>query len=566
MKNIKVLSTLLLIAVLLAMGKLNAQDFIQNLLKDELQLHFNSLQKQDKPPYFLSYRLKEEHIEVLSSAFGSLVMQQKSQNRALAVQLKVGDYTFDNTRSLNDMGLMNLYSGLSFKILPREDSILPLRKIIREGTDEAYKSALEAYDKLILKKDPQNSEQNDFSKQEPTVYFEPGQTYLPINESWVDYIKTMTAAFNDDETILEAKALLAIRSSREYLMNTEGTSLALNNNKSSLTLVILFRCEDGNMAPYVKSYNVNTPDQLPDKAEMQEEIASIKLLISKLRTAPLADPFSGPALLSAEASGVFFHEIFGHRVEGHRLGQKLDAHTFKNQLGEKILPESMSITFDPTVNFYNDTPLIGHYLYDSEGTAGQKVEVVKNGIFRNYLMSRKPVKGISNSNGHGRGEFGVPAVSRQSNLFVTSQSGVSDEKLYESLRKLCKKQKKEFGFLFEEVIGGFTNTDRNMPNAFNVIPVVVYKVFADGRPNELVRGVTLIGTPLTMFSEIQACGKTYGVFNGYCGAESGSMPTSTIAPSILVKKIETQKQMEIKGGVTRINSPDLENQAIDNGK
>jgi TldD protein len=122
---------------------------------------------------------------------------------------------------------------------------------------------------------------------------------------------------------------------------------------------------------------------------------------------------------------------------------------------------------------------------------------------------------------------------------------------------MCKKQKKEYGYLFEEVIGGFTNADRMSINAFNIIPIVVYRVYTDGRPDEMVRGVSLIGTPLTMFSEIEACGGKQAVFNGYCGAESGSVPTSTIAPSLLVNKIETQQQFEIKGEVPQISSPDL---------
>jgi len=561
MKKIRIVS-IVMIAFVLTMAELHAQDFIQNLLKDELNLHFNSLQKQEKPPYFMSYRLRESQLTMFGTAFGSLVMEQKSRDRLMSVEVRVGDYKFDNTHPINEMGFGNNFSGISIQMLPLEDSLLPLRKAIRQCTDEGYKSSLEAFEELRLMKDSLNDGYNDFSNQEASVFSIPCEPFVAVDSSWIDYLKEITASFNDDENILEARAILAISSTRDYHLNTEGTSLALNGNKSSLNIVILFSCEDGNMAPYVKSYNVNTPDQLPGKEQMLKEVAAMKLLIAKLRTAPLADPYSGPALLSAGASGVFFHEIFGHRVEGHRLSLKMDAHTFKKQLGEKILPESMSITFDPSAIYHNETPLIGHYMFDDEGVAGQRVEVVKNGIFMNYLMSRKPVKGIANSNGHGRGEFGVPAVSRQSNLFVTSTSGVSDEKLYESLRKLCKKQKKEYGFLFEEVIGGFTNTDRMSPNSFNVIPVVVYKVFADGRPNELVRGVTLIGTPLTMFSEIEECGKNYGVFNGYCGAESGSVPTSTIAPSLLVKKIETQKQMEIRGGVSRISSPDLDNQTI----
>jgi predicted Zn-dependent protease len=75
-----------------------------------------------------------------------------------------------------------------------------------------------------------------------------------------------------------------------------------------------------------------------------------------------------------------------------------------------------------------------------------------------------------------------------------------------------------------------------------VIPLVVRKVFADGRPDELVRGVDIVGTPLTSFSKIVATGDDPEIFNGSCGAESGWVPVSAISPSILVTQIEIEKK------------------------
>jgi TldD protein len=114
------------------------------------------------------------------------------------------------------------------------------------------------------------------------------------------------------------------------------------------------------------------------------------------------------------------------------------------------------------------------------------------------------------------------------------------------LRKMlineCQKQKKPYGYFFMDVIGGFTTTDRYMPNAFNIFPTEVYRVYVDGRPDELVRGVELIGTPLAMFAEIKAADDKSEVFTGFCGAESGSVPVTAISPSLYVKRIETQKK------------------------
>jgi TldD protein len=72
---------------------------------------------------------------------------------------------------------------------------------------------------------------------------------------------------------------------------------------------------------------------------------------------------------------------------------------------------------------------------------------------------------------------------------------------------------------------------------------MVYRVLPDGR-EELVRGVDLIGTPLTAFSRIEAADDQLDVFNGTCGAESGGVPVSAVAPDVLVGQIEVQKKAQ----------------------
>jgi predicted Zn-dependent protease len=264
--------------------------------------------------------------------------------------------------------------------------------------------------------------------------------------------------------------------------------------------------------------------------------------LEKLKTAPVVDPYIGPAILSGKASGVFFHEILGHRLEGHRQKSESDAQTFKKKVGEKVLPEFMSIVFDPTIKELQGLKLSGAYSFDDEGTKGEKVVCIENGILKDFLMSRTPIDNFPRSNGHARCQPGLKPVSRQSNLLVESKNILSEQQLRQMLIEECKKQNKAFGLIFTENQGGFTSTGRVSPNAFNVTPLVVFKVYTDGRPDELVRGVDLIGTPLTTFGKIMATGSKLEVFNGTCGAESGGVPVSAVSPSILVSEIEVQKK------------------------
>jgi predicted Zn-dependent protease len=166
---------------------------------------------------------------------------------------------------------------------------------------------------------------------------------------------------------------------------------------------------------------------------------------------------------------------------------------------------------------------------------------VRNGVFENFLMSRSPIAGFAHSNGHGRAQMGLVPVARQSNLVVTTSRPVSRDSLKAMLIDLVKQQHKPYGLFFDDVQGGFTITQRTMPNAFNVLPVMVYRIYPDGR-EELVRGADLIGTPLTVFSKIVAADSTTRVFNGVCGAESGWVPVSASSPDILISQIEIQKK------------------------
>jgi predicted Zn-dependent protease len=207
-----------------------------------------------------------------------------------------------------------------------------------------------------------------------------------------------------------------------------------------------------------------------------------------------------------------------------------------------VLPDFISVFDDPTLKQIGGVDLNGTYAFDDDGVAAQRVTVVDKGILKNFLLSRSPVAGFEQSNGHGRKAPGYGSVGRQGNLIVESSKTVNEAALRQMLIDEAKRQGKQFGLLFKDISGGFTTTTRSSPQAFQVTPIMVYRIYVDGRPDELVRGVDLIGTPLTSFSKIVAAGDKQEVFNGFCGAESGYVPVSAVAPSILTTQIEVQKK------------------------
>jgi predicted Zn-dependent protease len=264
--------------------------------------------------------------------------------------------------------------------------------------------------------------------------------------------------------------------------------------------------------------------------------------LKALRRAPLADPFIGPAILEGRAAGVFFHEIFGHRVEGHRQKNEEEGQTFAKKIGEPIMPPFINVYDDPTLSRIGDVDLNGFYQFDDEGVVAQRANLVEGGVLKGFLLSRSPTRGFDHSNGHGRRQEGRTVVSRQGNLVVEPKVAVPVTELRRRLREEAKRQGKPYGLLFRDISGGFTNTARGGPQAFKVLPIIVYRVWVDGRSDELVRGADLVGTPLSALSRIMAAGDDYQTFNGYCGAESGFVPVSATSPSLLVQQIEIERR------------------------
>lgn len=359
---------------------------------------------------------------------------------------------------------------------------------------------------------------------------------------WEEKLKKYSAVFLKNKDVITGVATFSFIIERKYFVSSDGSNITENRVTCRVMVNGEVQADDGMELPLYNSYFGFYPGDLPSDDVIIAETEKLSETLTKLRSAPVVDSYTGPALLSAESAGVFFHEIFGHRIEGQRMKDETDAQTFKKKVGQKILNENLSIIFDPGITKYKDFYLNGAYKYDDQGQQGKRVVIVEKGILKNFLMSRTPIQGFSNSNGHGRAQAGSQAVSRQSNMFVESNKPLTKEKLRKTLIEEAKKQGKEYGYLFVSTIGGFTLTGRYLPNAFNVTPTEVYRIYIDGRPDELVRGVDLVGTPLSIFSNIEAAGDDYGLFTGFCGAESGSVPVSTVCPTLFVKQIETQRK------------------------
>ena len=526
-----------------------------NILSEELERNFTALKaKADPAPYFLSYSVVEQQTQVLSGSFGTLQAQAKNNSRVFDVSVRVGSPKLDNYHQTR--GERPQFTSTQF--LPLEDKPDAIKRRIWLATDRTSRLATQRLINLKTSTQVNVAEEDksdDFSSEEPSAFTAPPRKFQPVPEDWTDRIRRLSAELGKVSGVLSSNVSLRVQNETKYFVNTEGTRLQHGRGFVRVVIFASGKASDGMDLSTTEYFESQDLAGLPKEADLMAAVGRVAKDLKGLLDAPVVDPFVGPAILSGRASGVFFHEIFGHRIEGHRQKDETDGQTFTKSVNAPILPEFLSVLFDPTREKYGNTDLNGSYSYDDEGIKARPVTVVEKGVLKTFLMSRSPIRGFSQSNGHGRRQPGAEVVSRQSNLIVESSKKVSDEQLRAMLIAEIKRQNKPHGFYFQHVTGGYTTTGRSGFQSFKVLPLVVYRVYPDGRPDELVRGVDIVGTPLASFAKIMATSDRPEVFNGYCGAESGSVPVSAVSPAILVSELEIQKKDKGKDRPPLLNPP-----------
>jgi TldD protein len=511
-------------------------------MRDELNRNFQILkQKGDPPPYFLAYEVTDQEIAGLSATLGAVTAASQTRSRVLDVSVRVGSPKLDNYhRVRGDRAQFTSGVALSY-----EDSVNAIKRQLWAETDRAYRAAAERLIKIKTSTQVKAAEEDasdDFSAEEPSR-FEQSVPRLKFNQAeWSDRLRRLSAHFAKYPELLSSAVSLTAQTDGRYLVNSEGSRIHHGRGYARLLIAAAARAADGSDLTLTRIWEAVDLDGLPSDSTLEDGAARLAKQAIALLHAPTADPFVGPAIFSGRAAGVFFHEIFGHRIEGHRQKDESEGQTFTRSVNTKILPDFLSVVFDPTLHKAAGVDLAGWYAYDDEGVKARPVTVVASGVLKTFLMSRSPVRGFDKSNGHGRRQPGLEPVSRQSNLLVQSSKAVPEKQLRQMLIEEAKRQNKPYGLYLEDVTGGFTTTGRGGPQAFKVIPVVVYRVYADGRPDELVRGADIVGTPLASFARILATSNKPEVFNGVCGAESGGVPVSAVSPAILVSEIEIERK------------------------
>jgi len=516
------------------------EDILLSTMQQELGRAHDSFAKLDPAPYFLSYSVQDRRMAVAVASQGSLLNSTFGRRRSADVIIRIGTPALDNAHEENRA------SAISSGTIPLQDDRNAISRVLWRLSSEEYRKASRAYANVKTRTQVHAQEEDtspDFSQEPPQNHSDMGASASsPDQRALENLVRQFSSHFRAYPYVYNSMVVASVEHVLNHYVSSEGTRVITPQSMVRVTIQAETRADDGMELMRVETFQTETMEELPSETEVAARTDKMAADLKALRAAPLAEPFDGPALLSGRAAAVFFHEVLGHRLEGHRQRGETEGQTFTKKVNQPVLPAFLSVSDDPTRHVLGSIPLSGSYEFDDEGMPAARVDVIQNGILKDFLMSRMPIKDFAKSNGHGRSQPGLMPTGRQGNLIVSSTKTIKDSDLRQKLKDEIKKQGKPYGLYFEDIQGGFTLTQRAMPQAFQVLPVLVWRVYPDDRPDELVRGVDIVGTPLSAMERILVTGDTTAVFNGVCGAESGSVPVSAAAPAMLFSDIEVQKR------------------------
>ena len=516
---------------------------ILSAMHQEIKRSKNLLQAPGHPkPYFISYLVRDTDHYTVWSTYGAIGHNQREHQRSCFPDIRVGSFTYDQ---VTKGGLTNPdddSDGNSLFDLPIEDDQDALQFSLWRLTDSAYRESVKNFHRR-KSRDVSYLDENrafpSFQKQRSRKSFSKLATLAIDRDKWETYVRQASKIFKRFPEIKNSSVEYNGTLHTKFFVSSEGSEHVWQESFHSLTAYAWFHTKKSNEEATIV-FNTRLPKELPTLGEFTRRILS---RIEKLYLVDSGSPmtsYSGPVLLAPRPAGLFIHEVVGHRLEGSRLLSDEEGKTLKDKVGKKIMHPDLSIYDDPTLESWQGQSLLGHFQIDDEGSVSKKVKLVENGVLKNFLTTRIPLKTKGHlNNGHARNQRYERPISRMGNLMIESRSSLSWQQLKKKLLTLVHEQGLPFGMILLEVEGGETGTEAYNFQAFLGEVTLALKIFPDGR-EEYVKGVDFVGTPLAALSHIAAVGSQRELDNGFCGAESGTVPVSTIAPAMLLSTLELQ--------------------------
>lgn len=517
------------------------------ILQSEVARAMSELHIEGHPkPYFLSHLLRHDEELRFEAKFGALLTEKRETRRNAFVDVRVGNYRRDQVRS---GGLRDNNTELeSYELVRQPIGGQPdgLRHALWRLTEAKYREACDDHLQrraVELNYLDEHHELPDFEKRKGEIATHWQELPEVDAAAWQDFVTKASAAFKRYPRIKDGYVRYSALDRVRIFASSEGSVIIQSQPIRSIEIYLWYLSEDGFSIPQTHSWLVTDPAELPDLKEAKKVLAALHKRCEAVAAAPRLRSYVGPVLLDPRPAGLMIHEALGHRLEGNRLLSSGEGQTFRDAIGEEILPAGITVRDDPTLTHYDGKSLVGSYAYDDEGVPSENAELIVDGVLKDFLRSRTPISKKHKSNGHGRAAYHERPISRMGVTVVDVNDGLDDDALFRRFVEEIQAQKVPYGIRIIEAYGGETKTESYDFQAFLGEIDLAARVYPDGR-QELVRGVDFVGTPLNAVRGIVAAGNRSEVDNGYCGAESGYVPVSTVSPALLIDELELQSKPE----------------------
>jgi len=550
-------------------------------MHDELERSRKLTVSNLEPPYFIQYILDEAENFNVSASLGGVISRRRDHIREPQVQVRVGNYQFDNTN----------YTGSGFNFgarydlgrFPLDDSYPVLRRYFWLYTDSAYKSAIEALSRkrAALRNITQTDQLNDFAHAEPVQRIHEFQRFSINEEEWIGRVRALSAVFTKYPEVRNSGAEMEASSGGYILANSEGTEVREPENSVYLRVRAVAQAPDGMALRDAVTFHALDPGHMAPEPEMMRAVNAMGQNLTALAHAPKGEDYSGPVLFEGAAGAQLLAELLGSNLamtrrpvsDGGRGGGGSTPSELEGRLGARVLPESFTVVDDPTQKEWRGRALFGSYDVDREGVVAKPLKIIEKGVLKNYLLTRQPVRGFEGSNGRARapGPYGA-TTAMASNLFVSSSETMPSADLKKKLLELVQTRSKPYGIIVRKMDYPSTATIEEARRIMSAeqsnhpvsVPVLIYKVFPDGR-EELMRGLRFRGLNVKSLKDILAAGDDNSVFeyldNGVpfalVGAGSYTAELSVIAPSLLIDDLDLHPMEEEQPKLPVVSPPDL---------
>ena len=541
-------------------------DAIMRAMRDELARSIQQLRLDTLPkPYFIAYRVSENEGHGTSGRLGSLLGAGDSRGgRFLQVEVRVGDYAFDNTNYFGAGFMPSAFVG--FGQLPLDDDYQELRRQLWLATDHAYKQALEALSqkRAALETRSRSDDLADFTH-EPvtnTVDDVPHPAAAPNRQVMETLARDLSATFRTAPEIYTSSVSVSTSWSRTSYLNSEGTSYTRARPHAAVTAQASTQATDGTALSMSYSAPVASLAELPGRDSLLSAVRGLAARVTEQRHVPLADAYDGPVLFEGVAAAELFNSIIAGKLVGVRRPVSSPAfaqmvggggNDWEDLIGSLVLPRWMSVVDDPRLRSMDGHP-VDNYLVDEDGVTTRATTVVDHGLLKALLTTRTPVTGVDHSTGN---RFGGGA--RPMHVTVTADSALSDEEMRHKLLALAAAQGRAYGVVVRQLNGSGASTGDDQQammaammgqqggGGATVRGVRVVKLYADGH-EEPMRGAAISGVSASSFKEIAAASKTRTVHatqfmsgGSFMAGNAASGSVTYLIPSLLFANLSLRK-------------------------